>query len=534
MLEARGALATLLAMLTALQPSLALAQREPGAPTSPTTPLTSSDLLLATPEGRAMLEGAVDAKTYIVGPGDRLLVELWGVRQQSTEIDVNAEGRLSIPNVGVFSAGGEKLSILRDAVTSRLRGIYPNLHANVSLARPRTFIVSVVGAVARPGPYPATALTRVSALVPRASPLPNASTRRVEIRRKGRAQKIIADLDLFTLLGDPQNDPMLLDGDTVFVPPRELEVQVTGAVKRPGRYELVRERNVRELLEVAGGLSSNAATGLPLRLTTRESGDHLAVHSLAQAAAPQTVLHPGDIVHVPALADLGRNVVVEGAIVGNLPAVGGSGEADRRVAAALPPDRPVDPSSLLTPVATLASQPRDISVVLPYSEGDGVQDLIVKVGGLQPWADGSSAYLLRTADSQQTRIPVDITAIASRRSQDVPVKPGDTLVVPSRRDAVVVGGAVQHPGLVPWSRNLHPPDYITMAGGPTRSGVPGSAQVLKRNGERKDIGSVSEIEPGDVISVPEASITAAEWITIVLITANIIVSSIAVYYTARR
>jgi len=533
MSEARGALATLLAMLTALQPFLALAQREPGAPTTPTAPTTPSELL-AIPEARAILEGAVDAKNYVVGPGDRLLVELWGVRQQSSEIEVNAEGRLSIPNVGVFSAGGEKLSILRDAVTSRLRAIYPNLHANVSLARPRTFIVSVVGAVARPGPYPATALTRVSALVPRASPLPNASTRRVEIRRKGRGEKIIADLDLFTLLGDPQNDPTVLDGDTIFVPPRELEVQVTGAVKRPGRYELVRERNVRELLELAGGLSSDAATGLPLRLTTRESGDHLAVHSLAQAAAPQTVLHSGDIVHVPALADLGRNVVVEGAIVGSLPGVSGPGEANR-AAAALPPDRPVDPNSLLAPVATLASQPRDISVVLPYSEGDGVHDLIVKVGGLQPWADGSSAYLLRSApDSQQTRIPVDITAISSRRSPDVPVRPGDTLIVPSRRDAVVVGGAVQHPGLVPWSRSLHPPDYITMAGGPTRSGVPGSAQVLKRNGERKDIGSVTEVEPGDVISVPEAFLTGAEWITIILITANLIVTSIGVYYTVRR
>src|SRR5262249_13723424 len=147
---------------------------------------------------------------------------------------------------------------------------------------------------------------------------------------------------------------------------RELEVQITGAVKRPGRYELVRERNVRELLELAGGLSSNAATSLPLRLTTRQSGDHLAVHSLAQANAPQTVLHSGDIVHVPALADLGRNVVVEGAIVGNIPSATGTGEADRR--AALPNDRPIDPNSPLAPVTTLATQPRDISVVLPYSE----------------------------------------------------------------------------------------------------------------------------------------------------------------------
>src|SRR5215472_3227373 len=127
MSEVKSALATLLAILTALQPSLVLAQRAPGTPT-PTTPAPASPAdvvpnLLA--EGRTILEGAVDAKSYVVGPGDRLLIEQWGVRQQSSEIEVNAEGRLSIPNVGVFSAGGEKLATVRDAVTSRLRAIYP-------------------------------------------------------------------------------------------------------------------------------------------------------------------------------------------------------------------------------------------------------------------------------------------------------------------------------------------------------------------------------------------------------------------------
>src|SRR5215510_14917562 len=92
MSEVRGALATVLAILTALQPSLALAQRAPGAPppTTPAPPPEPSPGL--SPEGRSILEGAVDAKTYVVGPGDRLLVEEWGIRQQSVEIEVNAEG----------------------------------------------------------------------------------------------------------------------------------------------------------------------------------------------------------------------------------------------------------------------------------------------------------------------------------------------------------------------------------------------------------------------------------------------------------
>jgi protein involved in polysaccharide export with SLBB domain len=518
MLKIKGAVATLLAALTALEPTIVLAQA-----TSVVPPTPAAEPTFAPTQDNVILEGAVDAKSYIVGPGDRLLVELWGVREQSTQVEVNAEGRLSVPHVGVFGAGGERLATVRDAITSQLHKIYPNLHANVTLARPRTFLVNVIGAVARAGPYPANPLTRVSTLVPRASPLPTASTRRVEIRRKGRAEKIIGDIVAFTVLGDPSADPTVLDGDTIFVPVRELEVEVAGAVKRPGRYELVRERNVRELLELSGGLASDAATTLPLRLTTRESGDRLVIHSLPQASAAQTVLHAGDTVHVPALTDLRRTVVVEGAIVGNpnpQQQGGAVNDQERRTSS----DRPVDPVSQ---PGNLASAPtRDVSIVLNYSEGEGVSDLIVKVGGLQPWADGSGAYLLRpTAEAERGRIAVDVVAISSRKAPDIPVQPGDTLVIPSRRDAVVVGGAVQHPGLFPYSRTLHPPDYITLAGGPTRSGSAGSAQILKRNGQRKDIGSVSEIDPGDVISVPEVWLTSGEWVTVLLIVANLIVST---------
>ena len=183
----------------------------------------------------------------------------------------------------------------------------------------------------------------------------------------------------------------------------------------------------------------------------------------------------------------------------------------------------------------LGSTPlRDVSVVVNYSEGESVSDLIVKAGGLQPWADGSGAYLLRpTAEAERGRIAVDAVAISSRRAPDIPVQPGDTLVIPSRRDAVVVGGAVQHPGLFPYSRTLHPPDYITLAGGPTRSGSAGSAQVLKRNGQRKDISSVTEIDPGDVISVPEAWLTSGEWVTVLLILANLVVSTTTIIVLRR-
>jgi len=494
--------------LFALLPALASAQQRASEPVS-AAPTDAS-------ESRLIFSGAVDPKTYIVGPGDKLTVEVWGLQEESKEVEVNAEGRLLVPRIGMFAAAGKTLAALHDEVVQRLKAVYPRLNTNLTLSRLRTFSVYVVGAVGRPGSYPATPLTRISDLLPRTNPLANASTRRVEIRGKSADRRAKADLVRFSLFGETSADPTLLDGDTIYVPLRDYEVEATGAVKRPGRYELVGDRTVKELIELAGGVSTEAAVGIPLRLTTRGPGDRMVVTSLSTLAeAMGAGLRPGDQVHFPSLADLQRTITVEGAI---------------RLGQALP-DVEQRESSTGQALEALAT-PRTVSVRLPYIEGVGVRDLIVKVGGLQAWADASAAYLLRIgSDGTRKRIPVDVAAITGGQKADTPIEPGDTLVIPSRREAVVVGGAVYHPGVYAYSRGLKPLDYVTLAGGATRTGLPQSARVVRRSGQSADIGDVQEIEPGDVISVPEAKLATADWINLALIFANLAVGTTALVYT---
>jgi protein involved in polysaccharide export with SLBB domain len=395
----------------------------------------------------------------------------------------------------------------------------------LTLSRPRTFTLYVVGAVARPGSYRATPVTKVSELIPRTGPLPNASTRRLEIRNKARSAPISADLIRFSVLGDTSADPTVLDGDTIYVPWREFEVEVIGAVRRPGRYELVGSRTAGELLELAGGVSNDVALSLPLRITTRGEGDRLEARSIAHLAeAAAAPLRPGDIVHVPAIADLQRTVTVEGAI--RLASAAGTAPAGTAPAETAPDS----PAIVRAPDAALPT--RSASTQVAYVHGDTVRDVIVKVGGLQPWADGKLSYLLRagTGGARQ-RIPVDVMAASAGQASDTPVQPGDTLVVPARHEAIMVGGAVYHPGVYAYSRGLKPLDYVTLAGGATRNGRPQSARVLRRTGQSAGISDVQEMEPGDVISVPEATIGTAEWINTAIIFANLAVGTTALVYT---
>jgi protein involved in polysaccharide export with SLBB domain len=304
-------------------------------------------------------------------------------------------------------------------------------------------------------------------------------------------------------------NPLLLDGDTLYVPTRALTVQVTGAVQRPGSYELTDTNTLAELLELAGGIAPSLAAAGPLRITSRTGGDQVTVRS-ADAKEEQTVLKDGDRVHVPELVEQQNRVLVEGAVVGPH----GPNDEPKRALASANELRPDAPS-------------REVSVSLPYVAGDGVRDLLAKAGGLQPWADARRSYLFRGGDGdKRVQIPIDLVAVTTGARPDERVAPGDTLVVPARREQVLVGGAVQRPGLYPYSGDLQPSDYLSLAGGATRSGNTEAAKVLQ-NGVSRPLKKVANVGPGDVITVPEQKFTSAEWVSIALIIGNIAVGAAA-------
>jgi protein involved in polysaccharide export with SLBB domain len=136
------------------------------------------------------------------------------------------------------------------------------------------------------------------------------------------------------------------------------------------------------------------------------------------------------------------------------------------------------------------------------------------------------------ANGMRRLIPVDLPAITGGAHEDVRMAPGDTLVVPSRREQVMVGGAVMRPGYYQLSPDSRPQEYINLAGGPTRTGDAGGARVLSQGGGTRPIGRVSSLKPGDVITVPERRLSTAEWVSITLILGNIAVSAAAVSLAA--
>ena len=72
---------------------------------------------------------------------------------------------------------------------------------------------------------------------------------------------------------------------------------------------------------------------------------------------------------------------------------------------------------------------------IAYREGMTVLDALLAVGGLGTFAAGNRSHLVRSVDGKQTTIPLKLDALLNKgdMSQNLPLRPGDVLVVPESR-----------------------------------------------------------------------------------------------------
>jgi protein involved in polysaccharide export with SLBB domain len=191
---------------------------------------------------------------YVLGPGDGVSIDFWGSVSQRLHRVIDRAGRLSLPEVGTIQVSGHSLGDVQRIVQSALRSQYRELDANVSLDGLRTVRVYVVGDVQRPGAYDVSSLsTPLNALYEAGGPTSKGSMRVV---KHYRGNQLVENVDLYQLLlrGVQAGTQRLESGDTILVPPLGQEITVEGMIRRPAIYELGGEKNLAEVLELAGGV----------------------------------------------------------------------------------------------------------------------------------------------------------------------------------------------------------------------------------------------------------------------------------------
>ena len=198
---------------------------------------------------------------YIVGPGDSLQIDLWGTVQARYQVEVDRNGEISIPKVGVVKVWGLNYAQAKDVINKAIARYFKGYELNVTLGKLRTIQVFVVGEVENPGVYTVSSLaTVINALSAAGGPSKNGSLRSIKLLKGGKVSQEIDLYDIF-LSGDRSKDIRLESGDTIFVPVIGRVVAVAGEIKRTGIYELKEKTTLSQVLAMAGGITAAGYTG---------------------------------------------------------------------------------------------------------------------------------------------------------------------------------------------------------------------------------------------------------------------------------
>ena len=194
---------------------------------------------------------------YVILPGDRIMVRVWGAKTYNDVLPVDQQGNIFLPEVGPVHVAGLRQSALQGAVKARLASVFTdNVNIYVNLQSSQPVAVYVTGFVNQPGRYAGGPMDSVMSYLDRAGGItPNRGTfRKVQVKR---GNKVVASLDLYDFaLNGNMPDVRLKDGDVILVGERGVSVAAYGMLRQEARYEFSGAATGSQLIRYGSPLSS--------------------------------------------------------------------------------------------------------------------------------------------------------------------------------------------------------------------------------------------------------------------------------------
>lgn len=432
-------------------------------------------------------------QNYVLGPGDQLIIDIYGDTQKSEKLTVSPDGDVTVPDYGPIHVAGLSVSAAQSKVSSHLGTYYESSNVKVTVGQTRTILVNVMGEVRTPGTYTISAFATVFHALYMAGGVSDLGTlRSIKVFRQGR-QISVVDVYEFILNGRLAGNVRLQDNDVIQVGPYESIVDITGRVKRPMAYELRKDESLATLLKYSGGFA-NDAYKKSLRVK-RNNGRMKSVFNVEEFDLPGFKMEDGDEVSVDTIIDRYENMVeIKGAVFR-----GGMYRLGEKV--------------------------------------NSVRSLIENADGLTEEAMVSRAVLRRMKPNRtQEVISIDLKGIMEGTSADVPLENEDILFIPTQAEhqnlrTLTINGEVIFPGTYEYAEKMTIEDLILQAGGLTDNASTVKIDVARRMIDPEATTSTMEIaktfsfslkpgfeidgdkdftlQPYDVVSVRRSPVSAA-------------------------
>ena len=225
------------------------------------------DIFLNNPfANKDYLVGNID-EGYILAPGDILRIYVFGDNTYQSEVKVDLNGNILLPDIGMFFASGYTFSSLKTRLSAFLGKSFSGLidtpqrsFLDVSLTQLRPVKVTVLGESNTPGPHLIGGFATVlNALYSSGGVKETGSLRNIKVFRDNKLLKIV-DLYDYITKGSLDDDIRLMNNDVIFIPSRNSSVELIGAIKKPYIYELNSGEGIKQILDFSGGLLPNASS----------------------------------------------------------------------------------------------------------------------------------------------------------------------------------------------------------------------------------------------------------------------------------
>jgi protein involved in polysaccharide export with SLBB domain len=387
---------------------------------------------------------------YQLGPGDELLVDIYGAAQNNYQLEISPDGSVFIDNIGPVYLNGLTIDNAEDKLRSKLGEIYSGLNENnakdtfmqISLGQIRSINVTLLGEVTQPGTYTLPSLASVfNALYAAGGPSVNGSLRKIDIIR---GDSTIATFDVYDLLvnSDQAGNIRLKDQDIIKINPYVSRVEIDGNIKRPGIYEIQKNESLADLLKFAGGFTGDAYEGRIKVIGSTEREKR--INDIKKGNFDSFNLQDGDSVSVGRVLDRFENVVqITGAVYR-----GGRYQ---------------------------------------LTDSSSVYSLIQRADGLKQDAFMNRGLIYReNPDLTTEAISFNVSQVMNNPDQnDVALKENDVVLIQSIFDlrenfTVRVIGPVQNPGQFEFVDGMTLEDIIFQSGGFKRSAAPYRIEVARR------------------------------------------------------